>query len=75
MYTNVCFLQLCASAKDKLTVHNEANTSGQVGIDVFEISGCARVHGVVCALDRLQHQDTPLTFERLSLEVQKDRRV
>lgn len=63
------------SAKDKLTVHVEANASGQVGFHVFEIDGCARVQAVVCALDSLQDQDTPLADVRLSLEVKKDRLV
>lgn len=63
------------SAKDELTVHVEANASGQVGFHVFEIDGCARVQAVVCALDRLQDQDTPLTDVRLPLEVKKDRLV
>lgn len=60
------------SAKDELTVYVEANASGQVGFHVFEIDGCARVQAVVCALNRLQDQDTPLTDVRLPLEVKKD---
>lgn len=51
------------------------NTSGQVGFHVFEIDGWARVHAIVCALNRLQHQDTPLTFERRPLEVKNDRGI
>lgn len=62
MYTNEGIMQQCESAKDKLTVHIEANTSAQVGLYVFEIGGLASVHAIVCSLDRLQHQDTTLTY-------------
>lgn len=71
----LCILKLRASAKEELTVHIEVNTSGQVGFQVFKIGGCAHVHAIVCALDGLQHQDAPLAFDQLPLEVKKDRRV
>lgn len=67
----MCILQLYASVQVKLTVYTEVNTSGQVGFHVFKIGRRARVHTTVCALDRLQHQDTTLTVDRFPLKVKR----
>lgn len=53
-----------------LTVDIEVDCSTQVSLQVVKIDGCAHVDARVCALDRFHHQDTILTDDGVSLQVE-----